>query len=86
MKNFIFIGFVLNHMKRLVLLHRSSLCETLQIGNTNSRYKFPISARKFMNDWSKAGPSHHCAIGVGHVRSKIEKLAALLNIRVTVVC
>ncbi len=60
--------------------------ETLQIGNTNSRYKFPISAKKFMNDWSKAGPSHHCAIGVGHISSKIEKLGALLNISVTVVC
>ena len=60
--------------------------ETLQIGNTNSRYEFPISAKKFMNDWSKAGPSHHCAIGVGHTGSKIEKLASLLNISVNVIC
>lgn len=28
-----------------------------------------------------AGPSHHCAIGVGHVAGKIKKLADLLNIR-----
>ncbi|MDO9152704.1 MAG: L-fucose/L-arabinose isomerase family protein [Paludibacter sp.] len=55
---------------------------TLQIGNTNSRYKFPISAKKFMNDWSKAGPSHHCAIGVGHIGSKIQKFANLLGIKV----
>ncbi|MEI7502621.1 MAG: L-fucose/L-arabinose isomerase family protein [Paludibacter sp.] len=60
--------------------------ETLQIGNTNSRYKFPISAKQFMNNWSKAGPSHHCAIGVGHIGSKIEKLASLLNIGTTVIC
>lgn len=60
--------------------------ETLQIGNTNSRYKFPISAKKFMNDWSKAGPSHHCAIGVGNIGAKIEKLASLLNISVNVIC
>lgn len=59
---------------------------TLQIGNTNSRYKFPISAKKFMNDWSKAGPSHHCAIGVGHIGSKIEKLATLLNTGFIKVC
>lgn len=56
--------------------------ETLQIGNTNSRYRFPMDIREFMNRWSKGGPSHHCAIGVGHVASKIEKFAALMNIPV----
>ena len=58
----------------------------LQIGNTNSRYKFSIGARKFMNDWNAQGPAHHCAIGVGHVSSKIEKLGKLLNIDVVKVC
>ena len=60
--------------------------ETLQFGNTNSRYKFPISAKQFMNNWSKAGPSHHCAIGVGHIGSKIEKLASLLDIEAAKIC
>ena len=54
---------------------------TLQIGNTNSRYRFNSSARDFINNWSKAGPTHHTAIGVGHVAQRIEKLATLLNIR-----
>jgi len=58
----------------------------LQIGNTNSRYKFSISAKQFMNDWSKGGPSHHCAIGTGHIASRIEKLAELLGIECTQVC
>jgi L-arabinose isomerase len=58
----------------------------LQIGNTNSRYKFSLSATQFMNDWSNAGPAHHCAIGVGHIASKIAKLASILGIPCQRVC
>ncbi|WP_288954935.1 L-fucose/L-arabinose isomerase family protein [uncultured Polaribacter sp.] len=58
----------------------------LQIGNTNSRYRFSIGARAFMNEWSKQGPSHHCAIGVGHIANKIDKLGNLLNLRVVRIC
>jgi L-arabinose isomerase len=58
----------------------------LQIGNTNSRYRFSIGARAFMNEWSKQGPSHHCAIGVGHIAKKIEKFGKLLNLRVVHIC
>ncbi len=54
----------------------------LQIGNTNSRYKFSIGAKEFMNRWSKQGPAHHCAIGIGHIADKIEKLGRILNIDV----
>jgi L-arabinose isomerase len=60
--------------------------EILQIGNTNSRYKFPIGARNFVNSWNSYGPAHHCAIGVGHISSKIEKLGQLLNMDVVKVC
>ncbi len=59
---------------------------TLQIGNTNSRYKFPVPAREFIDNWSKAGPSHHCAIGLGHLSSRISKLAELLNISFQRIC
>ncbi len=59
---------------------------TLQIGNTNSRYKFAVSARDFIDRWSKAGPSHHCAIGVGHISGKIRKFAELLNIECKSIC
>jgi L-arabinose isomerase len=58
----------------------------LEIGNTNSRYKFPIGARRFVNDWNSHGPAHHCAIGIEHISSKIEKLGKLLNIKVEKVC
>jgi L-arabinose isomerase len=58
----------------------------LHIGNTNSRYRFSIGAKEFMNRWSKQGPAHHCAIGVGHIANKIEKLGHLMQIKVVTVC
>jgi L-arabinose isomerase len=58
----------------------------LQIGNTNSRYRFSIGAKAFMNEWSKAGPAHHCAIGVGHVAGPQTKLGAILGLDVVRVC
>lgn len=58
----------------------------LNIGNTNSRYRFSISAGDFIEKWSIAGPSHHCAIGVGHIAGRIEKLGKLLNIPVKKIC
>lgn len=58
----------------------------LQIGNTNSRYRFSIGARNFVNQWNQHGPAHHCAVGVGHIASKIEKLGKLLEIDTVSVC
>jgi len=58
----------------------------LEIGNTNSRYRFPIGARKFIEAWNSHGPAHHCAIGVGHLAAKLKKLAALLRIDCIQVC
>ncbi|MDY9918471.1 MAG: L-fucose/L-arabinose isomerase family protein [Proteiniphilum sp.] len=57
----------------------------LNIGNLNSRYKFPISAKEFIKKWSKAGSSHHCSIGIGHVTGILKKYAFILDIPITVI-
>jgi L-arabinose isomerase len=53
---------------------------------TNSRYRFPIRARDFIDRRSKQGPAHHCAIGVGHAADKVKKLGQILGIETVVVC
>jgi L-arabinose isomerase len=58
----------------------------LEIGNTNSRYKFPIGVKSFINTWNSYGPAHHCAAGIGHIASKIKKLGELLNIDAVQIC
>jgi L-arabinose isomerase len=58
----------------------------LEIGNTNSRYRFPIGARQFVETWNSHGPAHHCAVGVGHLAGKIEKLGSLLGMETVRVC
>jgi L-arabinose isomerase len=59
---------------------------TLAIANTNSRYRFPIGAKRFIADWNSEGPAHHCAVGVDHVASRLEKTAKLLGIPFHQVC
>jgi L-arabinose isomerase len=58
----------------------------LEIGNTNSRFRFPLGARGFIDAWNAHGPAHHCAVGVGHCAAELEKVAALLNIKALRVC
>ena len=73
-------------LKLLVAEGESVAGPILEIGNTNSRYKFSIGARNFVNNWNIHGPAHHCAVGIGHIASKIEKLGALLQMDVVKVC
>jgi L-arabinose isomerase len=58
----------------------------LEIGNTNSRYRFPLGARGFVEAWNGNGPAHHCAVGVGHIGSTLRKTAALMGLGFCQVC
>jgi L-arabinose isomerase len=73
-------------LKLLMAQGESVAGPILEIGNTNSRYRFPIGARNFMNEWNVHGPAHHCAVGIGHVASKLKKLGALTGIECIQVC
>lgn len=58
----------------------------LRIGNANSRYKFSCGSKDFIEKWSKNGPSHHCAIGVGHVATQLQKVALLSGVQYVRIC
>lgn len=73
-------------LKLLVAQGESVAGPILEIGNTNSRYRFSTGARRFVQEWNAQGPAHHCAVGVGHIASKLQKLASLLGIEMVQVC
>ena len=74
------------HFKLLVAEGECAAGEILEIGNTNSRYRFPIGARGFVNAWNAQGPAHHCAVGVGHLAATLKKTAELIGIGFHQVC
>jgi L-arabinose isomerase len=59
--------------------------ERLKIGNTNSRLRFGLEPAPFINAWCSEGPTHHCALGIGHISSKIEKVAWLTGLELRVI-
>jgi L-arabinose isomerase len=58
----------------------------LEIGNTNSRYRFSTGARGFVEAWNARGPAHHCAIGIGHRGRQLRKIADLMGLGFHQVC
>ena len=54
--------------------------ETPANGNTSTRVKFTKDIRNFIEKWSNEGPTHHFALGTGHVANKIIALAKYLKV------
>ena len=54
--------------------------DTFRIGNTNSRLRFGAPPAEFLERWCAEGPTHHVALGVGHVAAEVRKVASLLGL------
>jgi L-arabinose isomerase len=67
-------------LKLLVAEGESIPGETFRIGNTNSRLRFGAPPAEFFERWCAHGPTHHVAVGVGHVSDEVSKVAALLGL------
>ena len=72
-------------LKLLASQGRSIAGDTLAIGNTNSRIKFERPMVEWVNAWCREGPTHHCALGVGHELPAIRRIATLLGLELVVV-
>jgi len=58
---------------------------TFRIGNTNSRLRFASGPTDFFDTWCAEGPTHHVALGVGHLLPRLRKVADLLGIELAIV-
>ena len=52
----------------------------LTIGNTQTHVDFGMDLDKYMDEWFRFAPTHHCAMSVGHNADLFEKVAKILNI------
>jgi L-arabinose isomerase len=70
-------------LKLLVAEGESIPGATFRIGNTNSRLRFALPPAELLEAWCAEGPTHHVALGVGHVADEVVKVAALLGLPAT---
>jgi len=59
--------------------------EIPQTGNTNTRCSFDCGIAEFVEKWCSAGPTHHFALGVGHMNEHIRRVAQIMGIELQIV-
>ncbi len=59
--------------------------KVLKLGNCNTRTIFPLKPADWLAAWCQEGPTHHCALGLGHHVKTIQKLADIMDIELAVV-
>ena len=69
-------------LKLIVAEGESIAGETFRIGNTNSRLRFSLPPAEFFETWCEHGPTHHVALGVGHVAREVRSRRAFAGPRV----
>ena len=52
-------------------------------GNPNTRAHFPPDVRTFVERWTRAAPTHHLALGIGHHAHTLTQLASVWGIQCT---
>jgi L-arabinose isomerase len=67
-------------LKLIVAQGESIPGATFRIGNTNSRLRFSSPPAEFFERWCAEGPTHHVALGVGHVAAEVRNVARLLEL------
>lgn len=56
--------------------------QLLEIGNTSSRVDFGRDPGEWVDAFCAGGPAHHWALGVGHHRSTLERVADLAGVEI----
>jgi L-arabinose isomerase len=67
-------------LKLIVAEGESIPGETFRIGNTNSRLRFSLTPADIFEAWCEHGPTHHVALGIGHVACEVRNVARLLDL------
>jgi L-arabinose isomerase len=69
-------------LKMLVSEGESLPGPVLNIGNSNHRLRFGNDLASFLDAWCAEGPTHHVALGLGHVARDLKRVATLLGLEI----